>query len=100
MFTGFFFPGGDPGDNPPELVLPFLEDVWKRLQPVHPGARIWLSLQSFKTNQAEFVYRYMEENQPEWLAGLVVGPSSPPAASHAPTIACALQAAALPRSHP
>jgi hypothetical protein len=81
VFTGFFFPGGDPGDNPPELVLPFLEDVWKRLQPVHPTARIWLSLQSFKTNQAEFVYRYVEEKRPEWLGGLVVGPSSPPAAS-------------------
>jgi hypothetical protein len=80
-FSGFFLPGGDPGDNSPELVLPFLEDVWKRLQPVHPKARIWLSLQSFKTNQAEFVYRYMQEKRPEWLAGLVVGPSSPPAAS-------------------
>ncbi|MCX6915450.1 MAG: hypothetical protein NT167_20795 [Verrucomicrobia bacterium] len=81
VFSGFFFPGGDPGDNPPELVLPFLEDVWKRLQPIHPAARIWLSLQSFKTNQAEFVYRYVEEKRPEWLAGLVVGPSSPPAAA-------------------
>ena len=81
VFTGFFFPGGDPGDNPPELVLPFLEDVWKRLHPVHPAARIWLSLQSFKTNQAEFVCRYVEEKRPEWLAGLVVGPSSPSATS-------------------
>jgi hypothetical protein len=25
--TGVFFPGGDPGANPPELVLPFLEDL-------------------------------------------------------------------------
>jgi len=81
VFTGFFFPGGDPGDNPPELVLPFLEDVWKRLQPVHPGARIWLSLQSFKPAQTDFVYRYIEQNRPVWLAGLVVGPSSPPAAA-------------------
>ena len=81
VFTGFFFPGGDPGDNPPELVLPFLEDVWKRLQPVHPGARIWLSLQSFKRAETDFVYQYLEKNRPEWLAGLVVGPSSPPAAA-------------------
>ena len=81
VFTGFFFPGGDPGDNAPELVLPFLEDVWKRLQPVHPGARIWLSLQSFKRAETDFVYQYLEKNRPEWLAGLVVGPSSPPAAA-------------------
>jgi hypothetical protein len=80
-FTGFFFPGGDPGDNPPELVLPFLEDVDRRLRPVHPGARIWLSLQYFNREQTDFVYRYIEQNRPEWLAGLVVGPSSPPAAA-------------------
>ena len=26
-FTAVSFPGGDPGDNPPELVLPFLSDL-------------------------------------------------------------------------
>ena len=29
--NGIFFPGADPGKNPPELVLPFLEDVAKLL---------------------------------------------------------------------
>ena len=64
VLTGFFFPGGDPGENPPERVLPFLEDVWKRLRPVHPNARIWLSLQGFKREQADYVHRYIEQNHP------------------------------------
>jgi hypothetical protein len=25
--NGVFFPGGDPGSNPPELVIPFVEDI-------------------------------------------------------------------------
>ena len=28
--TGVFFPGGDPGNNPAQLVIPFLEDIAKR----------------------------------------------------------------------
>ncbi len=76
--TGVFFPGGDPGDNPPELVMPFLADVAKRLLPIHPEARIWLSLQGFNKEQAQFVRRYLETEAPAWLAGIVAGPSSPP----------------------
>ena len=77
-FTGFFFPGGDPGKNPPELVIPFLEDVWKVLEPLHPKARIWLSLQQFSRAQEDYVYNYIEKQSPKWLAGLVAGPSSRP----------------------
>jgi hypothetical protein len=76
--TGIFFPGGDPGSNPPELVLPFLEDVAKRMRPVHPKARIWISLQWFTAPQIDFVYKYIGEKSPEWFAGLVAGPSGPP----------------------
>lgn len=78
--TGVFFPGGDPGDNPPELVLPFLEDLSKLLLPVHPKAKIWLSLQGFSTTQAEFVFDYIKNKKPQWLGGLCEGPSSPPIA--------------------
>ena len=75
-----FFPGGDPGNNPPELVLPFLEDLGRRMLPVHPAARIWLSLQWFNAEQIDFIYRYIDREAPKWFAGLVAGPSSPPAA--------------------
>ena len=76
--TGVFFPGGDPGRNPPELVLPFLEDVAKRMRPLDPKAKIWISLQWFTAPQIDFVYKYIERETPEWFAGLVAGPSGPP----------------------
>lgn len=76
-----FVPGGDPGDNKPELVLPFLKDLAERLQRHHPRARVWLSLQGFHGDDAEFVYRYLEREKPEWFGGIVCGPSSPSIAS-------------------
>ncbi len=75
---GVFFPGGDPGDNPPELVMPFLADVAKELIPRHPHARVWLSLQGFHGEKVNTAYAYIKEHQPGWLGGLVDGPSSPP----------------------
>ncbi len=80
VLTGVFVPGGDPGHNPPELLLPLLEDVAPRLAKRHPKAKIWLSLQGFNAQREEAVYRYIEEKQPPWLGGLVAGPSSPPIA--------------------
>jgi hypothetical protein len=79
--TGIFFPGGDPGNNPPELVLPFLEDLSRHMLTIHPAARIWISLQWFNTAQIDFIYRYIEREAPTWFAGLVAGPSSPPPAA-------------------
>jgi hypothetical protein len=78
--NGVFFPGGDPGDNPPALVLPLLEDMAVVLKKYHPKAMIWLSLQNFTAAQSQFVYKYIRDKMPSWLGGLVTGPSSPPAA--------------------
>lgn len=78
QLTGFFFPGGDPGGNPPQLVLPFLEEVAKLLGTTHPEAKIWLSLQQFKQADIRYVYDYLNGQRPKWLGGLVAGPSSPP----------------------
>ena len=97
--TGIFFPGGDPGNNPPELVLPFLEDLSRRMLPIHPAARIWLSLQWFTAAQIDYIYQYIEREAPKWFAGLVAGPSSPPAGADAAASPQAVQAAPLPRPH-
>jgi hypothetical protein len=78
VFTGFTFPGGDPGDNPPELVLPFLEEVAKVLGQTHPNAKIWLSLQHFTPGEVDDTFRYINRHLPPWLGGLVAGPGSPP----------------------
>ncbi len=76
--SAVFFPGGDPGDNPAGLVIPFLEDIAKRLLPVHPDARVWLSLQHFNKAEIEYVIDYIKTEKPTWLGGLVAGPSAPP----------------------
>ena len=76
--TGVFFPGGDPGDNPAELVIPFLEDIAKRLLPIHPDARVWLSLQHFNGKEIDYIIDYLKTESPDWLGGLVAGPSAPP----------------------
>jgi hypothetical protein len=73
-----FVPGGDPGANPPELLLPFLKETGERLMAQHPGAHVWLSLQWFNRGQIDEVYAYIDKNKPDWLGGLVAGPSSPP----------------------
>ncbi len=73
-----FVPGGDPGANPPERLIPFLEDIGAKLMARHPNARVWLSLQWFNDTQAGWIYRYIDEHRPSWLGGLVAGPSSPP----------------------
>ncbi len=72
-----FFPGGDPGDNPPELVIPLLEELAAPLQKHHPKAGIWLSLQGYTPDECNYVYQYIRSRSPKWLAGLVVGPGSP-----------------------
>lgn len=76
--SGVFFPGGDPGDNPAQLVIPFLEDIARRLLPLHPNARVWLSLQHFSREEVDYVFEYIRTEKPSWLGGLVAGPSGPP----------------------
>lgn len=76
--NGVFFPGGDPGDNPPDLVWAFVGDVAERLNARHPGARVWISLQGYRREWVDRIFEYIETESPDWLGGLVAGPSSPP----------------------
>lgn len=73
-----FFPGGDPGDNHPSDVLPYLADLSVILAKHHPEAKIWMSLQGFKGEKTDYVFDWLAEHQPDWLGGLVAGPGSPP----------------------
>jgi hypothetical protein len=74
---GVFFPGGDPGDNHPKYVLPFLKAIAAELKKYHPKAGVWISLQGFTYEQVDYFYDYLNKNNPDWLAGVVSGPSSP-----------------------
>ena len=73
-----FFPGGDPGNNHPRLVMPFLEEIAARLVKRHPRARIWISLQGFDREEVDFFFDDVARRSPAWLGGVVYGPSSPP----------------------
>ena len=74
---GVFFPGGDPGSNHPKYVMPFLKAVAAELKKYHPTAGVWISLQGFNEEQVDYFYEYLENERPDWLAGVVTGPSSP-----------------------
>ena len=76
--TGVSVPGGDPGNNPPELLFPFLEELAAILAPIHPQAKIWPSLQQFSKKKVDTAFEYIRTQQPAWMGGLVSGPSSPP----------------------
>lgn len=73
-----FFPGGDPGDNPPELVMPYLGEVYALVAKHHPNVRMWVSLQGFDPPQVDVFYQWLAAHDPAWLAGVVSGPGSPP----------------------
>jgi hypothetical protein len=75
-----FVPGGDPGDNHPRLVMPFLKELAERLERHHPRAKVWLSLQGFTPESVDSFYKLLGEQDLEWFGGVVAGPSSPPIA--------------------
>jgi len=72
-----FFPGGDPGNNHPRFVMPFLKEIASELNKYHPGAGVWISLQGFSDEEVEYFFEYVRINNPDWLAGVVSGPGSP-----------------------
>lgn len=69
-----FVPGGDPGDTPPEKMMPFLARLSKTLHRYHADASLWLSPQGFSKGGLKHLYTYLNEIQPAWLTGLVYGP--------------------------
>lgn len=76
--SGVFFPGADPGDNPIELVLPYLVELSAPLRRHHPRAKIWISVQGFSPASCDYLYAWVERERPEWLGGVIGGPSAPP----------------------
>ena len=74
---GVFFPGGDPGDNHPKYVMPYLKAIAAELKKYHPNAGLWISLQGFSDEQVDYFFEYLEKSNPDWLTGVVTGPSSP-----------------------
>lgn len=69
-----FVPGGDPGETPPEKLMPFLGRLSITLRREHTKAELWLSPQGFSAEELKYLSTYLNEIQPTWLTGLVYGP--------------------------
>jgi len=69
-----FIPGGDPGNTPPELLMPYLERLAAVLHKYFPKAGVWVSPQGFEIENLNYFYEYLQKNQPDWLGGVVYGP--------------------------
>lgn len=69
-----FVPGGDPGDTPLHVLLPFLEKQQANLRRHHPEASLWLSPQGFQGEEMEAFFAHLETVAPDWLGGVVFGP--------------------------
>jgi hypothetical protein len=57
--------------------MPFLKAISAELKKYHPKAGMWISLQGFSDEEVNYFYEYLVKNKPDWLAGVVSGPSSP-----------------------
>jgi len=72
-----FVPAGDPGNTSPQAMIPYLEELAASLHKHHPAAKLWVSSQKWGLPGVKYFTDYMRANQPDWLAGMVWGPSSP-----------------------
>ena len=72
-----FVPAGDPGNTPPQAMIPYLRDLAALLHKHHPNAKLWVSSQKWGLQGVKYFTDYMRANRPDWLAGMVWGPSSP-----------------------
>ncbi len=68
-----FVPSGDPGHAPPHELMAMLAKQAEQLKRLHPGAGIWISVQSFTQTQFDEMLKILRQ-EPEWLAGVVHGP--------------------------
>jgi len=69
-----FVPGGDPGDTPSSILVPYLEELAAVLRKHHPKAGLWVSPQGFEQENRTHFYEYLQKNEPDWLTGVVYGP--------------------------
>lgn len=68
-----FVPGGDPGDQPPDVLFDYLERQSELLHEYHPEAKIWVSPQGFNEKEMDDFFSLVD-SRPDWLYGIVYGP--------------------------
>ncbi|MCC6490412.1 MAG: hypothetical protein IT364_23205 [Candidatus Hydrogenedentes bacterium] len=73
---GIMIPGGDPGVNHPDDLMPWSGDFAKLLHKRFPNAGLYISNQKFGVEERDAFYGYINDKQPKWLAGVAYGPGS------------------------
>jgi hypothetical protein len=73
--NALFVPTGDPGEAPPQELMAMLARQAKQLNRLHPGAQIWISMQSFTRAEFDEMLTILKK-EPEWLAGVGYGPQT------------------------
>lgn len=71
-----FMPGGDPGNNPPRLLMPWAGEMSERLHKAFPKAELFISDQKFTGQDLDDFYGYINREKPKWLAGIAYGPGT------------------------
>ncbi len=69
-----FVPGGDPGHTEPRVLMALLAEQAKSLHKYHPRAQMWVSPQGFSDDWMKQFIGILQNEQPDWLAGVVYGP--------------------------
>ncbi len=69
-----FVPGGDPGHTAPRPLMHLLAKETEVLHRYHPAAQMWVSPQSFNQAWLDEFLGILQNEQPDWLAGVVYGP--------------------------
>jgi hypothetical protein len=67
-------PSADPGSNHPSLLIPFAEELAGLLHKYHPDAGMWIGMEGHIGEKGEYLFNYLRENRPDWLAGVTAGP--------------------------
>ncbi len=78
QLDAIFFPGGDPGDNHPQYIFPYLNQLNNLVKNLGRDLDIWISLQGFDSAEVIYFFEELKTHPPDWFTGLVHGPSSPP----------------------
>jgi hypothetical protein len=73
--NALFVPSGDPGNVPPREFMAMLAAQAEQLNRLHPGAKIWISLQSFTQPDFDEMLQILAK-EPAWLGGIVHGPQT------------------------
>lgn len=71
-----FVPGGDPGRTHPTYLMPWLGKFAGVLHARFPNAGLWVSNQKFTDEENDVFFNFLKEHQPDWLAGIALGPGT------------------------